>query len=85
MAKDEKLTLYFSTPFLGPGSLHLKSRISRLIKQCYPGCKLRVVFSTPKHLPHFFPFKGSIPTLLRSSVVYCYKCPSCTTGKLPVT
>ena len=25
----------------------------------------------------FFPFKDSIPKLLRSSVVYCYKCPSC--------
>ena len=55
MVKDDKPTLYFSTPFLGPGSLHLKSRISRLIKQCYPGCKLRLVFSTPKRISHFSP------------------------------
>ena len=74
---DDKPILFFSTPFLGPGSLHMKSKISKLLKQCYPGYKLRVVFSTPKRLPHFFFFKDSIPTFLRSSVVYCYKCPSC--------
>ena len=73
---DDRPTLYFSTPFLGPCSLQLKSRISRLIKQCYPSHKLWIVFSTPKRLAHFFPFKDSIPKLLRSSVVYCYKCPS---------
>ena len=72
-----KSPLFFSTPFLGAGSLHFKPRTSRLIKQCYPEYKLRVVFSTPKRLSHSFPFKDSIPTLLRSSVVYCYKCPSC--------
>ena len=74
---DSKPFLFFSTPFLGSGSLHLKSKLSRLIKQCYPGYKLRVVFSTPRRLSNFFPFKDSIPKLLRSSVVYCYKCPSC--------
>ena len=37
---DDKPILYFSTLFLGPGCLQLKSRISRLIKQCYPGDKL---------------------------------------------
>ena len=35
------------------------------------------MFSTPKRLSHFFSDKDSIPTLLRSSLVYCYKCPSC--------
>jgi len=30
--KENKPTLTFSTPFLDPGSLHIKSRISRLIK-----------------------------------------------------
>ena len=73
----DKPVLFFSNPFLGPGSLHLKSKISKLIKQCFPGYKLRLVFSTPKRLSHFFSFKNSIPTLLRFSVVYCFKCPSC--------
>ena len=77
IVNDNKPITYFSTPFLGPGSLQLKSRNSRFITQCYPGYKLRIVFSTPKCISHFFPFKDSIPTLLRSSVVYCYKCLSC--------
>ena len=52
MVKDDKPTLCFSTPFLGPGSLDLKSPISRLTKQCYPSYKLWVVFSTSKRLSH---------------------------------
>ena len=66
-----------SSPFLGPGSLYLKSRISTLIKNCYLGYKLRIAFSTSKRVSHFLHFKDSIPTLLRSSVVHAYKCPSC--------
>ena len=31
-ANDDKSTLIFNTPFLGPGSLPLKSRIFRLVK-----------------------------------------------------
>ena len=58
MINDDK---YFSAPFLGPGSLQVKSCIFRLIKQCYPGYKLRTVFSTRKRLSHFFPFKDFIP------------------------
>ena len=73
---EDKPNLLSSTPFPGPGSLHLKSRISRLIKQCYPGYELRI-FSTPKSIYHFLPFKDSIPTLPRASLVYCFKCPSC--------
>ena len=49
---EVKPTLFFSTPFLGPGSLHLKSRISRLIIQCYPCYILRIVFFTPKRIFH---------------------------------
>ena len=37
---DHNPSLYFSTLFLGPGSLHLKSHNSILITKCYPGYKL---------------------------------------------
>ena len=57
IANDDKTILYFSTPFLGPGSLQLKSRISRLIKQCYPGYKLHTVFSTPKRVSRCSPLR----------------------------
>ena len=32
MVNDDQPILYFSTPFLGPGSLQLKSGIARIIK-----------------------------------------------------
>ena len=58
---EDKPTLCFSTSVLGPGSLHLKSRISRLIKTYYPGYKSWIKLSTPRHISHFFLFKDSIP------------------------
>ena len=38
---------------------------------------LRTFLLHPQTVIPFFPFKDSIPTFLRSPVVYCYKCPSC--------
>ena len=57
--------------------LQIKTRICRIIKQCYPGIKLQVIFRSPKRIQSFFPSKDHIPTLIRSSVVYKFQCPGC--------
>ena len=72
MVTVDKPTLYFNTPFLWLGSLHIKSRISTFIKQCYPGYKLRAVFATPKRLSHFSPLRIHSYTS-PFSLVSCYK------------
>ena len=46
-----------SPPFLGPGSLHLKSSIFRFINQYFAGYKLHIVFSTPKCASQFSPLR----------------------------
>ena len=63
---NDKPTLFFNTSFLGCSSLHLKSCISRLIKQCYPGYKMQIGFSAPKCISHLFSCKESISMLLCS-------------------
>ena len=47
----------FNTAFLGPGSLHRRPKISRLIKQGYPAHKLRDAFTTPTSSSTFFPLR----------------------------
>ena len=74
---EAKTALLFCIPYLGRYSLQMKTKICRLIKQCYPGIQLQVIFRSSKRIQSFFPFKDRFPTLIHSSVVYQFKCPGC--------
>ena len=74
---EVKTALLFCIPYLGRYSLQMKTRICRLLKQCYPGIQLQVIFRSSKRIQSFFPFKDRFPALIRSSVVYQFKCPGC--------
>ena len=83
----EKEFLMFCLPFLGRYSLQVKTKLTRLFKQCYPTVKLKVIFNSPKRLASYFSFKDRLPILMCTSVVYSYKCPGCHAlyyGKQPV-
>ena len=75
--QEAKTALLFCMPYLGRYSLQIKTKICRMIKQCYPGIQLNVIFRSPKRIQSFFPFKDRFPTLIRSSVVYKFQCPGC--------
>ena len=75
--QEAKTALLFCMPYLGRYSLQIKTKICRIIKQCYPGIQLNVIFRSPKRIQSFFPFKDRFPTLIRSSVVYKFQCPGC--------
>ena len=75
--REEKEFLIFCLPFLGRYSLQVKTKLIRLLKQCYPTLKLKVIFNSPKRLASYFRFKDRLPILMCSSVVYSYKCPGC--------
>ena len=74
---EAKMALLFCIPYFGRYNLQMKTRICRLIKQCYPGISAAGYFSIFKTHRVFFPFKDRFPTLIRSSVVYQFKCPGC--------
>ena len=76
-AREEKQFLIFCLPFLGSYSLQIKTKLTRLFKQCYPDVKLKVIFNSPKRLSSYFRFKDRFSILMCSSVVYSYKCPGC--------
>ena len=74
---DNKIPLLFCIPYLGQYSLQIKTRLNRIIKQCYPNIQLKVIFRSPKRIGSLFPFKDRFPTLMRSSVIYKFQCPGC--------
>ena len=74
---EAKTAILFCIPYFGRYSLQIKARICRLIKQCYPGIQLQIIFRSSKRIQSFFPFKDRFPTLIRSFVVYQFKRPGC--------
>ncbi len=74
---ETRVPLLFCIPFLGRYSLQMKTRICRLVKKCYPGIQLKVIFRSSTRIQSFFPFKDRIPSLIRSSVIYKFQCPGC--------
>ena len=69
--------LLIALPYLGKLSLQICTRINREMKNKLPYCNVRFVFQTKCKISNFFTFKDKIPSLLRSSVVYKFKCGSC--------
>ena len=74
---EEKQCLIFCLPFLGNYSLQVKTKLTRLLKQCYPNVKLKVIFQSSKRLASYCRFKDHFPILTSSSIVYSYQCPGC--------
>ena len=61
-------------PFLGTISLQIRTRLSKLINDKLPHCKLKVVFRSTRRLSNCFSFKEKIPKFLRSGLVYKFSC-----------
>ena len=55
--QEAKTALLFCMPYLGRYSLQIKTKICRIIKQCYPGIQLNVIFRSPKRIQSFFHLK----------------------------
>ena len=64
-------------PFTGKHGLMVRTKLTRILRKLYPMATLRVVFTSKTKIGHFFKFKEIIPTMLRSLVVYEFRCSSC--------
>ena len=72
-----KRVIYFCLPFTGTHSLRIRTQLVKLLSSCFPDIDLRIVFKPGRRLSDFFQFKDVIPKLMRSHVVYKYKCQCC--------
>ena len=74
---EERRTVLFSLPFLGQFSLQVKTKLVKLLKQCYPDVKFQVIFKSPRRLSSLFRFKDRFANLMCSNVIYKYTCSGC--------
>ena len=75
--EDSKEDFVITLPFLGNESNIVKKKITRLFSELYPIAKIKIVFKVGVKIGNFFKFKDSIPTHIRSLIVYKFKCSSC--------
>ena len=72
-----KKIVFFCLPFTGSHSLQICIQITRLCNAAYPHLNIRFVFRSSTRISSFFPFKDKVPNLMRSRVVYLFKCRCC--------
>ena len=72
-----KNELFIILPYLGKVSLQTRSRLSKLIRQNLPFCKINVIFKSSIRMSNVFNFKDNICKELKSGVVYRFECGSC--------
>ena len=64
-------------PFLGPLSLQIRTKITKLFNEKVPYCNLKVVFRSTRRLSNCFSFKDRIPKSILSGLVYKFTCSDC--------
>ena len=72
-----KKIVYFCLPFTGSHSFQICNQITRICNAAYPHLKIGFVFRSSTRISSFFPFKDKVPKLMRSVVVYLFKCRCC--------
>ena len=71
----EKFNALIILPYFGTHSENLKFELERIINK-YIGCvKINVIFINRDVIGSLFQFKDALPTGLKSSVIYYYRCP----------
>ena len=76
----ERKLIYLSLPYFGPKSDNLKEILETMVLRHFPYVKLRIAMVNRFTVASLFHYKDELPTSLRSSVVYCYRCPQCEAG-----
>ena len=54
-----------------------RKKLNNILKQHFPNYNFRFIFSITYTINSFFPSKDTIPTLLKSIIIYQYNCPTC--------
>ena len=72
-----KNDLMIIRPYLGQPSLQSRNRINRVMENKLAHRNLQIVFWSNCKFINFFTFKDKIPILLRSGIVYKFKCGGC--------
>jgi len=69
--------MYFKLPFFGPQSDKLRVELSKLLLKFYPRVKFHFIMVNNFKIGSLFNHKDKLPTALRSSLVYYFRCAQC--------
>ena len=64
-------------PYLGTLSSKTEKRIRSLFKKVIPWGNIKLIYKTQCRISQLFRFKDTLPTEIRSHLIYYFKCPSC--------
>ena len=77
VATVSKKELLLVLPYLGKMSLQNRTQLCKLVRDCFPFCKVNFVFKTTVRLSNFFKYKDKICKDLCSGGVYKFACCGC--------
>jgi hypothetical protein len=72
-----KQKIYLKLPFIGSLTSQLNKNILTVLETTFPQCQFILINYNSLSIHTFFRHKESIPMLLRSSLIYLFKCASC--------
>ncbi|KAL7637064.1 UNVERIFIED_CONTAM: hypothetical protein RMT77_012822 [Armadillidium vulgare] len=72
-----KLDIFLKTPYLGSLTPILNKQIHSLLQRHFPQINPHLVGVNSFSIKSLFTYKDALPSLLRSSVVYLFKCSGC--------
>ena len=74
--RSEKKKRYFKLPYIGCFSNSTKKQLSTLVKKYCKSSKIKIVFTSFK-IGSLFSTKDKIASILKSNVIYKFKCGNC--------
>ena len=72
-----KRNVFIKLPFLESTSFQIRKKLQKLFSDKLTSYNLKIVFTSPVRVKSFFTFKGKLPKMLLSGLVYQYKCGGC--------
>ena len=64
-------------PYLGPISVFIKRRVTKLVSKFYPLVDLKIIYRRGRTIGSLFPYKDRFPLKCNSHVVYKTQCEAC--------
>ena len=65
---------------IGSVSRNIEETLVKPLMKYYPQINFQLVHNNTFKINSYFKFKDVVPTTLRSSIIYCFTCPSCQAG-----
>ena len=64
-------------PFMGTDSLRLRTKLTNIVRNYFPMCKVQISLNAGCRLGNFFRFKDKVPLNVRSLILYKFSCGGC--------